>query len=298
MYKEEVKMNKVRVNYYYVPICTESFATLDRLKKFFKSVKDINFQHFDISEVKREDLPVGASGEKTFLDDLYANKAALIYGKLYINDQVIPGFPPSSQVIKETLRDLCLEGDGDLLKAYYNGPENKSILIHKNFKTRAINKENSKDLCLLCTKYSRYISEENYKKTNWSIYENHKSDHLKICIDKNEVIAFIEYLDGEPVGFIEGYSCKKAASYGFPVDDLKQGSMITCLHLREEIKGQGISKKLIKKFTEASKNLAYESVEILAFPNEMNWQPIALYEKMNFKAVKTIDKLSLMSLKL
>ncbi len=105
-------------------------------------------------------------------------------------------------------------------------------------------------------------------------------------------------MSNEPVGFIEGYSNKLASKYGFTVDNENNSCMITCLHVREEVQGNGISKKLIKKFADESKKQGFENIEVIAFPNKMNWQPIALYKKMNFKVKKEIGELYLMSLEL
>jgi hypothetical protein len=44
-------MSKIKANYYYVPICTESFATLDRLTMLFSTIQDeVEFVSIDISK--------------------------------------------------------------------------------------------------------------------------------------------------------------------------------------------------------------------------------------------------------
>ena len=70
--------------------------------------------------------------------------------------------------------------------------------------------------------------------------------------------------------------------------------MITCLHIREEAGGNGISKKLISEFLNTAKEIGYKSVEVIAYPDEINWQPKSLFGKMGFRIVNEIENAFLM----
>ena len=195
------------------------------------------------------------------------------------------------------MKDLNFEVNFDSLKAYYNTPiGNKIEFDEQFFKTRKLEKNNSYDACLICTKYSRYISRDNYIKTNWAKYESEKSIHLNESISSEEVIGFIEYHASTPIGFIEGYPIEIASKYGFVVDDSEKACMITCLHIREEAKGYGLSKKLILKFLDEAREKGFKSVQVIAYQDNMNWQPIGLYKKVKFIEQRKIGDASLMTI--
>ena len=291
-------MEKIFARYYYVPICTESFASLDRLRNFFSHIDDK--VQFDVINYFTDEIELNDSFndcEMRFIKSVQTNQALLMYGKLFINDIEVLGFPPSRNQIEEILTNLNLKANYEELKAFYNAPiNNKTDFDKQLFCTTKFDEDNCFDACLICTKFSRYLNKENYSKINWEKYELQKSNHLIRSYRSNDVIGFIEYHNNIPVGFIEGYSTKNASKYGFIVTDDSNGCMITCLHIREEAKGYGISKKLISEFLNEAKEKGFKTVEVIAFQDNMNWQPIGLYTKMNFVEQKKIGDISLMSI--
>lgn len=292
-------MKLIQASFYYVPICTESLASIDRLKSFFAQLKDtIRFEIINISLDKLEIDETYKEKESAFVRDLKSNDVLLTYGKLFINDIEIPGFPPSKKRIEEIFKSLDIKANYSDLVAYYNAPEGHELnLDDLDFKTSHLSRSNCYDACLICTKYSRYISDENYHKTNWPKYEQEKSNHLEQSLINNQLIGYIEYHNNKPIGFIEGYSATIARQYGF-VTCSEDACMITCLHIREEATGYGIANKLVYAFIEEAKKRGFKSVEVIAYQDDMNWQPIGFYRKMKFIEKRTIQNKVLMSLRL
>ncbi len=293
-------MGKKFARYYYVPICTESFASLNRLKEFFSELEnEVDFLAINISS---DDVVINntyKTNERKFIEDLNNNRQLLKYGKLFVNDIEILGFPPASKYIKEVFVELKINADYKSLKSPYNLPVGKKENFEeKNFKTIKLDEKNCNDICLLCTKYNRYILEDNYIKDDWEKPEQAKSKHLIESMKAKKIIAFIEYYNDEAVAFIEGYDKINASKYGFIINEKVDSCMITCLHIREEASGNGISKKLISKFLNEAKEIGYKSVEVISYPDEINWQPKSLFKKMGFTLVREIDKTSLMRINL
>lgn len=293
-------MDKLHARYYYAPICTEAFASLNRLRDFFSKLKkDISFTAFNIAS---EDLIVDKTyqvNEANFIKGLKSNSRQLKYGKLFLNDIEIPGFPPSKRHIEEILSKEKIDADYTCLKSPYHSPQGKSGNYNPSqIKTDSLDKNNCKDICLLCTKYNRYLDEDHYIEKDWVHAEEQKSEHLKDVIDKKEVIGFIEYYQNRPMGFIEGYSTKLAQIYGFIINNLDKSCMITCLHIQEAAGGIGLASKLIKQFIEEAKKRDYHFLEVIAFDDNINWQPKSLFLKMGFKVVKEIEDAYIMSMTL
>ena len=291
-------MSKIKANYYYVPICPESFATLDRLTIFFSNVAEqVEFESINIAKQDYNQLSV--SGEESeFLKSLSLNELSLSYGKLFINNTMIKGFPPSSSQIEKILRELSVDANYKLIETHYNLSSNEKLVNFGDMKTVQTNAKNCYDHCKICTKYSRYIDDDNYLNVDWEKYESKKVKQLLDSISEDELIGYVEYSNDNPVGMIEGYSSKIASKYGFPVTGNINSCMITCLHIRQEAEGNGIAKKLINSFLNAAKEKGFVTVEVVAYPGITKWQPIDLYKKMNFMETKKVGRLSIMVYKL
>lgn len=293
-------MKNIIARYYYAPICTESFASFQRLSSFFSKLEDQSyFCAYDISQVRVSVDASYKSNEKDFIEGLYANKKLLKYGKLFINDIEIKGFPPSPKHIKTILDDLSINGDFDLLNSPYGSAKRtRENYDHKRFTSKIIDQDTSNDLCLLCTKYNPFLKDSHYCEREWAYAEKSKEKFIRKSIESKNIIAFVEYNNEIPVGFIEGYPSDLAARYGFVVHSLKDACMITCLHIRQEARTYNLSRKLIKRFLEQARNMNYKSVEVIAYPDDANWQPRTLFIKMGFTQVAHVDHVFLMKIDL
>lgn len=61
-----------------------------------------------------------------------------------------------------------------------------------------------------------------------------------------------------------------------------------------EFNGYGVASRLIKAVEEEAKNRSYETIEVLAFPDEHNWHPKAMYAKRGYQEVRRIREMSIM----
>ncbi len=289
-------MKKIIARYYYAPICPEAFATIDKLDNLFSKYDDsIEFIVADFSKGLIVEKDIQFAEERKYINRIHTGEEALLYGKLFIEGVLINGFPPSAKLIEENF----LKHGLPLGKFYYEAKYQK--IIRNKFDCRKdelvskqVCKKNGIDVCLLCTKYNRFLDDNKYDNTYWAKYENQKLKHLLTGIKDNNSIAIIEYHNGNPVGFIEGYTLEESRKYGFPTNRKNKGYMITCLHIKEEVSGNGIAKKLITGFEEEVAKKGCESVQVLAFPDMANWQPIGMYKKSGYSIEKKIGDITLM----
>jgi GNAT superfamily N-acetyltransferase len=70
--------------------------------------------------------------------------------------------------------------------------------------------------------------------------------------------------------------------------------MITCLSIRTEFKGRRVAGLLLDALEAAAARRGHGAIEVLAFADRHGWQPVSLYGKRDYQAVKEIDGLFLM----
>ncbi|MCP4180508.1 MAG: GNAT family N-acetyltransferase [bacterium] len=289
-------MKKIIARYYYAPICPEAFATIDKLGNLFSQFGDsIEFIVVDFSKEMIVLNNIQFAKERNFINRIHTGEEALLYGKLFIEGELINGFPPSAKFIKENLLKHGLPLEKFYYEVKYQKINRTKIDCKKDkLVSKSVCKKNGIDVCLLCTKNNRFLDENEYDNEHWNKFENQKLKHLLTGIKDKNSIAIIEYYNGNPVGFIEGYTLKESRKYGFPTNRRNNGYMITCLHIKEEVSGNGIAKKLITRFEQEVIKKGFESVQVLAFPDMANWQPIGMYEKSGYSMEKKIGDMALM----
>ncbi len=291
-------MKKITARYFYSPICSEAFASLDRLKNLFLKYQEyIDFQALNIFGCNLQSGFSWFPIEKELVDSIINNgEYPLLYGKLFIQGNEIKGFPPSKTMISKILKDYGVSFQEDDYQFDY-GKANKMKFKcdREEFKIKKYDLKNLGDSCIICTKYNSFIDEINYIQENWAKYENLKIDFLKESLDRDDLIGYIEYYCGKPVGFIEAFPIEVSRRLGFPVSNINtSGIMITCLSVRKEVSGYGVASRLIDAIELEVKNREYDSIEVLSFPDKHNWQPESLYEKKGYRRVKEIKDLSIM----
>ena len=284
-------MEKLVVRYFYCPICPESFATLERLQKLFKEYEDrIHFETFNITEGDfKSDYPWSPIEKK-----IIRYQKPLLYGKLFVDGVEIRGFPPSAKLLKELFDELDLEWQSDLYSFDYKKVDRDAYDCSEGFKIDKYDETNLTDVCLVCTRHHPYIKPGSYSKERWEVPENKKERFLAEHLNNETLIGYIAYLNNQPVGFVEGFPLEIAEKLGFPIDETDgKGLMITCLTLRKEVKGNGLAKELLQIFEREARD-NYTSIQVLSFPDEHNWQPQSIYQKLGYGEVRKIDGLSLM----
>ncbi|WP_026477605.1 GNAT family N-acetyltransferase [Alkaliphilus transvaalensis] len=291
-------MKKVIARYFYSPICTESFASLDRLRRLFNTMKEhVHFEAFNTIKDHFDSAFPWFTNEKELLATLEGTgNKPLTYSKLFIEGNEIKGFPPSKKMIGQILQAYDINFQQEAYQTYYKQTNHDSwdISVDK-LKVRKYEKKLLKDVCLVCTKYNPFLEIGDYMKENWNEYEALKESYLEEKLQEEKMIGFIAYYEEQPVGFIEAFPLKLAAKLGFPISDVNlNGIMITCLNIRKEVSGNGIASKLVKEISNEAGNRNYQSIEVLAFPDKSNWQPISLYQAQGYTSVKTLEDLSLM----
>ena len=291
-------MKKIIARYFYAPNCTESFATLDRLQRLFRPFEDqVYFEAIDTTKRDiKSDFPWFLH-EKDFISTFMGQgNKALIYNKLFIEGKEIKGFPPSKIMIEDTLKELNINLPNEAYQIYYKAKQSDIWKVSlEKLKIKKYNKDLIKDSCLICTKHNPFLNENDYLKENWSKYEMQKVNYILKEINQNNVMGFIAYYEEDPVGFIEAFPLKTAAKLGFPVSNFDlNGVMITCLNIRKEVTGNGIASMLIKEIHEEARINNYQTIEVLAFPDDYHWQPVSIYQKQGYNLIKKLDDLSLM----
>lgn len=291
-------MKKIVARYFYVPICPESFASLDRLRNLFLKYKEqIDFEAFNIFDCKFESLYSWFSSEEEIIESVRENGTyPLLFGKLFIQGNEIKGFPPSKKFISNALKEHGISFEEEDYKFDY-GAITKERLKYDidKFQIKKYDGKLLRDSCIICTKYNPYLDEKSYIPENWVKYEQLKTKFLEESLENGSLAGYIEYYNHEPVGFIEAFPLDVSRKLGFPISSKStNGVMITCLSVRKEMSGYGVASRLIEYLEEEVKNRKYESIEVLSFPDERNWQPKSLYEKKGYKKVKEIKELCIM----
>lgn len=295
---EEFPVEKIIARYFYAPICPESFASLDRLYNLFSNYKEhIDFEAFNVFDCKFESSHPWFQSEEELISSISESGTyPLLYGALFIQGNIVKGFPPSEKSISDILKEYGLSIKEEDYKFDYAGKSKEGI-------KRNINKVQIKsyddrvlgDACTICTKYHPYLDEKAYLPEKWSRYEQLKSNFLRESLDKGILIGCIEYHDKIPAGFIEAFTLDTSRKLGFPVSDKDaNGVMITCLSVRSEMSGQGVASRLIDYLEKEAIQKKYKSIEVLSFPDEHKWQPESLYEKKGYRRIKEIGNMFLM----
>jgi ribosomal protein S18 acetylase RimI-like enzyme len=295
---------KIIARYFFTPFCPESYATEEKLRIFFEKISEIHFETFNCEEGNYFSKYNFFELEKKLIDTFYRkNDEPLLFGKLFINGQLIPGFPPSSKHLKNILVDNKVNFDESKYIFDYSSKIEKANIIFdkKNLIIKKVEEEEIKDVSKLCTLFHPYLNQKDYKKEYWGKFENRKNDFLRKSILNKNALAFLAYFQNEPVGFIEAYSLEKSVKYGFPVHLeenvlLKDSFMIVCLSIRKEFEGNNIASRLLEKFISFSSENKIKNLQVLSFPQNFNWHPENIYKKYGFKEVKVINKLKLLSL--
>ena len=257
---------------------------------------DVYFECFNTTKNLDSPFP-WFSNEKELIDTFkgIGNKP-LTYNKLFIEGKEIQGFPPSKKMIEKELNEYNIRFPKDAYQIYYKEkPIEQWTISQDQLFIKKYDNESLKGGCLVCTKHNPFLEESDYMKENWCDYEVAKEKYLKEKLQEENVIGYTAYYGEHPVGIIEAFPLKLAAKLGFPVSDINlNGMMITCMNIRKEVTGNGIASKLIKEINREAKNRNYDSIEVLAFPDDFYWQPISLYKKHGYEAVQKIDHLELM----
>lgn len=82
---------------------------------------------------------------------------------------------------------------------------------------------------------------------------------------------------------------------GFPISEFnKDGLMITCLSICTEFSQYGLAKKLVQTLEAEAKSKKFTSVEVLTFPDDHNWQPYTLYEKIGYQEIIRYKELAIL----
>ncbi len=293
-------MKKIIARYFYSPICSESFASLDRLRRLFHTMEEhVHFEFFNTTEDKIDSKFPWFAKEKELLDTLEGiGTKPLVYGKLFIEGKEILGFPPSKKMLEKVLRDYDIHFPQQAYQITYKKVDRQQWeILEDRLSITKYDKKSLRDVCLVCTEHNPFLEEREYMKEKWNEHEAGKENYLEDKLQEENVLGFVAYYEDHPVGFIEAFPLKLAAKLGFPVSNIdRNGLMITCLHIRKEVSGHGIASKLIKEINEEARKRNYQSIEVLAFPDKNNWHPISLYQKHGFVSVKDIEDLEVLSL--
>jgi len=291
-------VKKIIVRYFYVPICPESFASLDRLYNLFLNYKEqVDFESFNVFDCKFESPHSWFPSEEEIIESINENGTyPLLFGQLFIQGNRIEGFPPSKRSISNTLKENGVFFKEEEYKFDYGPTRKEKLKCDGNkIQTKRYEKKLLRDACIICTKYNPYLDEKTYLPENWIKYEQLKSDFLMGNLEQGSLIGYIEYYEEIPVGFIEAFPLDISRMLGFPISSKDtNGVMITCLSVRKEVSGQGVASRLIDYLEKEAKEKKYKSIEVLSFPDEHNWQPKSLYEKKGYKKVKKIRELCIM----
>lgn len=290
------KSMKKIARYFYAPICPESFAALNRLQKLFGEIEDCHFEFYDLIRDRIESSFSWFPKEKDLLKtcDRQGEKPFL-YGALFIEGEKVKGFPPSPKHLEELLTKHNLPWPGDRYDFPYSSlhitsrQEKKQVCQKSKFVYQPYRKSDIKNVCQLCTMHHPYLSSEDYSSEYWSPYEKSKERFLAENLLQDSLFGIIAYYEKEPAGFIEAFPLELASKMGYPISELSsQGVMITCLSIRCKFSGYGLSRKLISALEEEVKEAGYESIEVLAFSDEDQWQPITLYRKNGYILLRKI----------
>ena len=295
--KEVVILRKKKIaRYFYSPLCPESFATLERLKKLFKRNKVFSFEFFNSTDEKfATDYPWFPEEEKVISTLKGKTGQPLFFGKLFIEGEAISGFPPSPQSLQKAFNKHNLNWNPSLYPFYYQALKRAKWVCKKDDFTLQSYKDNlSLDICRICTEHHPYLVEKQYRQKEWLRYEKQKFLFLREKLRENKLCGIIAYYQQKPVGFVEAVRLDLSNKLGFPVSKLnKSGLMITCLSVRTEVKGYGLATHLLRRLFSEAKKEKYQTIEVISFPEKYTWQPASLYKKLGFKEIKKLEQFTL-----
>ncbi|MCK4258713.1 MAG: GNAT family N-acetyltransferase [Halanaerobiales bacterium] len=284
--------NKIIVRYFYVPVCPESFATLNRLKKLFSDDERFHFESFNLIEDNiQSNYPWFLEEEEVLKTCAGLGDKPLLFVKLFINGEEIKGFPPSPKWLKEVFEKHDLNWIPERYPFSYSGSVERIRwdCEEEKFSVNSYTEGKLLDVSCLCTVHNPFLEQKSYCQCDWEDFEGLKKEFIVSAINREEVVGLIGYYNDEPAGFIEAFSLPLAAKMGFPVSSLNsKGLMITCLSIRTEVKGYGLASRLVRALEDEAREKGYESVEVLAFPDHHNWQPRSFYEKLGFVEVREV----------
>lgn len=295
--------SKIIVRYFYAPICPESFAALNRLQKLFAEVENCHFESYDLVQDRIESPFSWFPQEKELLEirEMQGEKPFL-YGTLFIEGEEVKGFPPSPKCLREMFSKHNLSWSDDRYNFLYSSrhithrQKSNRIPEESKFTYQPYRKSEIKNVCQLCTRHHPYLSSEDYNSNYWSPYEGSKERFLREMLLQDKLYGIIAYYEEDPAGFIEAFPSKLAAKLGYPTTKIsKLGVMITCLSIRSEYSGYGLSKKLLHSLEGQVKKAGYEAIEVLAFPDDRQWQPKSLYEKSGYLLDKQVSNFFLLT---
>ncbi len=286
------------VRYFYTPICPENFATLDKLQRLFGNDKIFCFEVFNLAQDELQSEYSWFPAEEEILREREENgNRPLLYGTLFFAGKVVPGFPPSPKHLQQSFEENGLTWDPENYSFCYRGQVEREDwkCDRENFVLRKYDVDNLYSVSRLCTHHHPYLSPDSFDENYWQPYEDKKSNFLKKSLSKGEVLGFLAYYQDELAGFIEAFPVSLARKMGFCISNFSStGLMITCLSVRQEATGYGLASQLVKALEKESSERGYKSIEVLAFPDGHNWQPVSFYTNLGYKEVRSLDSFKIL----
>ena len=127
-------------------------------------------------------------------------------------------------------------------------------------------------------------------------YYSEKRKLFNEVLEKNKPCAMILYseetekTENNPIGYIEFFPKSLAHRLGIVCNNSKDTSkclVISGLKVISKYIDLDLENNLLIHLLEYAKDEGYTKIELGAYPDEMQWQPISFYKKYGFKVVKT-----------
>lgn len=199
-------MSKLIARYFYSPICSESYNTLENLKHLFQNYDVIYFEYFNIEEDCLVSNYPWYPEEMKVINTLEGKGyKPLFFGELFLQGEKVKGFPPSPKSLKEVFDKYDLKWNTGLYPFKYKlVRREKWECKQESFTFQEYGEENlSLEVCRICTKYHPYLSENEYEEEVWEKHEKQKLLFLHSKLEDGKLVGVIAYYNMEPVGFAE-----------------------------------------------------------------------------------------------
>lgn len=282
------------VRYFYAPICPESFATLERLRRLLQGREEIRLELFNVAAGPPASPEPWYPAEEALLQTCRgAGDEPLLYGKLFVAGEAIPGFPPAGKKLGEVFAKHGIPFSAEEYTHEYGSPlrrERWEDCSPEGFSMHGYTAADLLPACRICTLHHPYLQPAEYRAEKWESCEQGKINYIQSRLTKGDLIGVIAYYGGEPAGFAEALPLPEASGLGFPVSQRNPlGLMITCLSIRKEVSGYGLARRLLGQLEAEASAGGYRTLEVLAFADRHHWQPKSLYEKMGYHLVKPLE---------